>query len=63
MSMVTVSEIVLGYLLRTAHALCHILPRHFDVNAAGVSAQRRMHLEESSDLFENPIECTGLVTG
>ncbi|MCO5546650.1 hypothetical protein L7F22_000084 [Adiantum nelumboides] len=61
--LVAAGEVGVGDPLRTAEALGDVLAGDLDVDAAGVRAERAVHLEEALHLVDDPVEVPGLVAG
>ena len=61
--LVAAAEVGVGDLLRAAEALGDVLAGHLDMDAAGMGAQRRVHLEEALYLVDDAVEVAGLVAG
>src|SRR6266851_155054 len=60
---IAVVEILIGDGARPADAFGDVLPGHFQVDAAGMGALRRVDGEERLHLRQYPVERTGLVAG
>src|SRR5690349_4522521 len=59
--LVAVAQVALGDMVAAADALGDVVTGKFDVDAAGMSAERAVNLEESGDLVEHVIEVPGLL--
>src|SRR5262249_24450962 len=59
--MVTIVEISFGDSARATGAFRYVLPGHFKVHASGIRPFGRVDLEESTNLFQDQIERSGLI--
>jgi len=59
--LVAVDQVALGDVVAAAGALGDVVAGEFDVDAAGMSAECAVHLEESGDFVEHVVEVPGLV--
>src|SRR5271157_370136 len=59
--LVAVAQVALGDVVAAAGALGDVVAGEFDVDAAGMSAEYAVHLEESGDFVEHVVEVPGLV--
>jgi hypothetical protein len=58
--LVAVAQVALGDVVAAAEALGDVVAGELDVDAAGVGAQRAVHLEEPGDLVQDVVEVPGL---
>src|SRR6202042_3090764 len=58
--LVAVAQVALGDVLAAADALGDVVAGEFDVDAAGIGAERSVHLEETGDLVQHVVEVPGL---
>src|SRR5699024_12114209 len=61
--LVAATQVRIRNILGATEALGDVLAGELQVDAAGMSAQRVMHLEEPLHLVDDPVEVPGLVTG
>src|SRR5215472_5959781 len=59
--LVAVAQVALGDVVAATNALGDVVAGEFDVDAARMSAERAVYLEESGDLVQHVVEVPGLL--